>query len=232
MNLFSGTPPTLGKGHGNGLGLAKEKRNELSMTIGGGYKPDSVPSRAALIHLGQPSLPGSRSLPGNRLSERDRGQATLDSPIWPCSAWGLPCPRRHRRGGALLPHPFTLTSTPNGGSLLSAALSLALPRPGVTRHAACQESGLSSDRGDGQRAPAASDRQLHHTRNTATVTIHPELEAGAVAVAEKPCDLGTRPGPGTLGPATPEPTDDGSLCGPSPELGCCGFFSWPVLGMV
>jgi len=30
------------------------------------------------------------------------------------------------------------------GGLLSAALSLALPRPGVTRHAARQESGLSS----------------------------------------------------------------------------------------
>ena len=38
-----------------------------------------------------------------------RGQATLGPPIWPCSAWGLPCPLRFRRSGALLPHPFTLT---------------------------------------------------------------------------------------------------------------------------
>ncbi len=73
-----------------------------------------------------------------------RGQATLDSPIWPCSAWGLPCPLRLRRSGALLPHPFTLTPGRPGGGLLSAALSLALPRPGVTRHAACRESGPSS----------------------------------------------------------------------------------------
>jgi len=30
-------------------------------------------------------------------------------PIWSCSRWGLPCHRRYRRRGALLPHPFTLT---------------------------------------------------------------------------------------------------------------------------
>jgi hypothetical protein len=30
-------------------------------------------------------------------------------PIWSCSVWGLPCPRDHSRGGALLPHLFTLT---------------------------------------------------------------------------------------------------------------------------
>ncbi len=34
------------------------------------------------------------------------GNAT---PVWSCFGWGLPCPRRHRRGGALLPHRFTLT---------------------------------------------------------------------------------------------------------------------------
>src|ERR1039458_6204428 len=35
------------------------------------------------------------------------GDASL--PIWSCSVWGLPCPRRYRRSGALLPHHFTLT---------------------------------------------------------------------------------------------------------------------------
>ena|GEM_PF-3783725 len=29
--------------------------------------------------------------------------------VWPCRRWGLPCQRRHRRRGALLPHHFTLT---------------------------------------------------------------------------------------------------------------------------
>ena len=31
-------------------------------------------------------------------------------PIWSCSVWGLPCPLHYCRGGALLPHLFTLTS--------------------------------------------------------------------------------------------------------------------------
>ena len=30
-------------------------------------------------------------------------------PTRSCSRWGLPCPPRRRGGGALLPHPFTLT---------------------------------------------------------------------------------------------------------------------------
>jgi hypothetical protein len=38
------------------------------------------------------------------------GDASL--PIWSCSVWGLPCPRRYRRSGALLPHHFTLTPAP------------------------------------------------------------------------------------------------------------------------
>ena len=120
----------------------------------GGYRPDSVPRGAASIHLGRTLPCGSSSQPEN-LTRRSgiRGQATLDSPIWPCSAWGLPCLLRLRRSGALLPHPFNLTSGRPGGCLLSAALSLALPRPGVTRHAACQESGPSSGREPGGRPP-------------------------------------------------------------------------------
>ncbi len=31
-------------------------------------------------------------------------------PIRSCSRWGLPCRRRYRRRGALLPHPFTLAT--------------------------------------------------------------------------------------------------------------------------
>ena len=36
-------------------------------------------------------------------------------PAWPCSGWGLPCRRRCRRRGALLPHRFTLACAPGGG---------------------------------------------------------------------------------------------------------------------
>src|SRR5271168_4039494 len=43
------------------------------------------------------------------LAERDYGPDRPSPPIWPCSARGLPCPRRHHRGGGLLPHRFTLT---------------------------------------------------------------------------------------------------------------------------
>ncbi len=35
--------------------------------------------------------------------------AAASLPIWSCSVWGLPCLRRYRRSGALLPHLFTLT---------------------------------------------------------------------------------------------------------------------------
>ncbi len=38
-----------------------------------------------------------------------RTKAAYSLPIWSCSAWGLPCPRHYCRGGALLPHLFTLT---------------------------------------------------------------------------------------------------------------------------
>ncbi len=36
------------------------------------------------------------------------GKQTIATSTWSCSRWGLPCRRRCRRRGALLPHPFTL----------------------------------------------------------------------------------------------------------------------------
>jgi len=54
-------------------------------------------------HLTQPTRTAARKpacpLPRHRTAV----------PIRSCSRWGLPCPHRCRRGGALLPHPFTLT---------------------------------------------------------------------------------------------------------------------------
>ncbi len=52
------------------------------------------PCRIGPIRAGRPWLLATRSLP-----------------IWSCSVWGLPCLRRYRRSGALLPHLFTLTRT-------------------------------------------------------------------------------------------------------------------------
>jgi len=69
-------------------------------------------------------------------------------PIRSCSRWGLPCRRCYQLRGGLLLHPFTLTpdrSFDRGrGGLLSVALSLRSPSPGVTRHRVSLEPGLSS----------------------------------------------------------------------------------------
>jgi hypothetical protein len=79
--------------------------------------------------------------PGSRHGEPRLERATPSTPAWPCSGWGLPCHRRCRRRGALLPQPFhpclcpSLTRWAIGG-LLSVALSVASRRPGVTRHPA------------------------------------------------------------------------------------------------
>jgi hypothetical protein len=105
------------------------------------------------IHLGRPSPSASRDRP-----ERRRGRPARQSrrtrlpaaPTWSCSRWGLPCRRRCRRRGALLPHHFTLAAhlVPNGTAwarrCVSVALSLGSPPPGVTRHRASVEPGLSS----------------------------------------------------------------------------------------
>ena len=72
-------------------------------------------SRGMAIHLGRPSPDASRDLPGRRRENPPRGRSPGAAPIWSCSRWGLPCHRRYRRRGALLPHPFTLTRLRPGG---------------------------------------------------------------------------------------------------------------------
>jgi hypothetical protein len=67
-------------------------------------------------------------------------------PIRSCSRWGLPCRRRCRRRGALLPHHFTLTAANanSRGGMFSVALSLGSHPPDVIRHRLSAEPGLSS----------------------------------------------------------------------------------------
>ena len=65
-------------------------------------------------------------------------------PIRSCSRWGLPCRRRCRRRGALLPHLFTLTAATRCGGMFSVALSLGSRPPDVIRHRLSMEPGLSS----------------------------------------------------------------------------------------
>ena len=71
------------------------------------------------------------------------------APIRSCSRWGLPCRRRCRRRGALLPHRFTLAAPPSqsrvgSSGLFSVALSLGSRPPDVIRHRRSTEPGLSS----------------------------------------------------------------------------------------
>ena len=97
---------------------------------------------------------------------RRGGTGALHLPIWPCSAWGLPCPLRCRRGGALLPHRFTLAVRSRKGAeggLFSVALSFALPRPGITRHAARMEFGLSSPVARGDRVARSEPASSYHS---------------------------------------------------------------------
>jgi hypothetical protein len=72
-------------------------------------------TREMTIHLGRSSPSASRDRPGwrrgnppDRAGRLPRGRSA--TPTWSCSRWGLPCRRRCRRRGALLPHPFTLTA--------------------------------------------------------------------------------------------------------------------------
>jgi hypothetical protein len=101
---------------------------------------DGHSSRASVA--GRLARPTRTTGPGNRPSRRSGSVV----PTWSCSRWGLPCRRRCRRRGALLPHPFTFARRPaaRAGRLLSVALSLGSPPPGVTRHRVSAEPGLSS----------------------------------------------------------------------------------------
>jgi len=83
-------------------------------------KPDSVEDghssgrriAAALVYSDLPGTFGlspGRPIRGCRAGPARAGIAAGSFPIWSCSVWGLPCLRRYRRSGALLPHLFTLT---------------------------------------------------------------------------------------------------------------------------
>ena len=97
-----------------------------------------------IIPLGAPSPTRSSNLPAS-----DAGHA-MDAYLVLLQV-GFTVPVCYQTRGALLPHRFTLTAPvvsvarPAGvGGLFSVALSVGLPRPGVTRHHFFVESGLSS----------------------------------------------------------------------------------------
>jgi len=111
-------------------------------------KPDFVQGLPpwTAIHLGLLLPTGSCNQPGSAGAKAAPDANAHAIPIWSCSRWGLPCQPCCQRRGGLLPHLFTLACARTGG-LFSVALSLWLPKPGVTRHRCYLESGLSSLRG-------------------------------------------------------------------------------------
>ncbi len=126
-------------------------------------KPGSVPRACArgdghssgtpvAGRLARPTRAAARKPAWPAPSPGRRGRPA--APTWSCSRWGLPCRSRCRERGALLPHPFTLAGRrkPRVGGLLSVALSLRSPSPGVTRHRVPVEPGLSSPRAAGAAA--------------------------------------------------------------------------------
>jgi len=89
----------------------------------------------AIIPLGRRSPAASSDLP------RSFGRAALKrSSIRSCSEWGLPGFPRYRENRWALTSPFHPYLRSLGGGLLSVALSLGLPPPGVTRHPALRSS--------------------------------------------------------------------------------------------
>ena len=68
----------------------------------------SRPRAGMAIHLGPRSPAASCGQPGGRAGGGSAGLGPHGPPMRPCSRWGLPCRRRCRRRGALLPHRFTL----------------------------------------------------------------------------------------------------------------------------
>ena len=68
-------------------------------------KPVSVLAEASGSHSSRPYLAAWLKQPTRKLN----GTGRPSSPIWSCSAWGLPCQSGYPNRGALLPHLFTLT---------------------------------------------------------------------------------------------------------------------------
>jgi hypothetical protein len=141
-------------------GATRAEKQQMACKPGSVSGPVSRPGprawgdagRRMAIPLGRRLPVASRDQPGRQAETPVGPWLPMDrpAPIRSCSRWGLPCHDRCRPRGALLPHPFTLTR-PEPGGLLSVALSLGSPPPGVTRHRVSVEPGLSSPPG---RSPA------------------------------------------------------------------------------
>ena len=148
----------------------KNARRPVSRVLSRSWRPGAVTA----IPLGRPLPDASRDLPGRR-----RGNAARRSLRVPCRPYlvllpvgfALPPPLPAARCALTAPfHPCRLRHAEvRRGGLLSVALSLGSPPPGVTRHRVSVEPGLSSLRAKQRRAAirpsgAASGRRCRCPR--------------------------------------------------------------------
>ena len=162
-----------GNGHGSGFRLRSQLRRDsafgspvtraeaiwrkvrLKEAVGrilfpGGRRPFLLASR----HREAPA-----AYPGASSAVADGGDGRPSTPLFGLAPHGVY--RALSVTGQAVRSYRTLSPLPPVGSeggLLSVALSLALPRPGVTRHAARLESGPSSEPAGAQRTPTSSSR--------------------------------------------------------------------------
>ena len=169
------TPTWIGWGI---LHLASGRAGDLASCIrvgGGKVRPEEAVGRI-LCPVGRRSFIWARrfrlaraAYPGASSAEADGGDGRPSTPLFGLAPHGV----YHALSvtGQAVRSYRTLSPLPpagSGGGLLSAALSLALPRPGVTRHAARRESGPSSVPME-QRTPAPSSRAFNIRLFRATV---------------------------------------------------------------
>ncbi len=121
-------------------------------------------------------------------------------PIWSCSVWGLPCLRRYRRSGALLPHLFTLTQRPKAeGGMFSVALAVLRPsrrNPGRYPAHCPAEFGLSSPvfASAVRQRPPGTPAYLNHSANPVY-----SIASAVTAICIRPLPPGISSDPSVVG---------------------------------
>ena len=138
-------------------------RGRIKMA-GGGYRPDSVPRRAASIHLGRALPHGSSSQPGDLTHQRwDAGTGNPRPPYSALLRMGFTMPPPFQEGRCALTAPFHPYPRPDRGR---STLCGTFPRVAAAgRYPACRLS-WSPDLPPGpksQRTPASSSHAKHTT---------------------------------------------------------------------
>ena len=105
--------PAAGRPSGHGAvdeSRTREITSHWSAMVSRVLSRRSLPS-AGGDHSSGPSVAGRLVRPTRDLgSTRATSAGFPAASTWSCTGWGFPCPDRHRSGGALLPHLFTLAA--------------------------------------------------------------------------------------------------------------------------